>query len=305
MQQLRRRLATQFPWMSVRHPMAQREISRVSVIPLFFRRLTEIRSMLGYAALIHLTFFAASMIIYNRKQLLLNAILAPFLTPFGLPLAAAALHSILYWAMLIGVCNMFTTVLCRDLMGHTWQLLRLTPVSSTHIMLAKMTAVRHVWQPILIALMVMRMLAGLSVPLTSALEGHHANNIDFIMLALFVIEPLIDGFLAVSLSALSATLVPNVLGSRLLAYGLLGIVLGLIGLINTLWLLFTSVMGTLAGLLTPLSHWSMLAVALAPNRHPETAGLQLAVMALLHVIIPLIVALITFKLAVRIANQRM
>src|SRR5690349_16906938 len=122
MKQLRQRLTAQFPWMSVRHPMAQREVSRVTVIPLFFRRLTEVRSTLGYAALIHLAFFAASMLVYSRKQTIFNAILAPFLTPFGLPLAAAALHSILYWAMLIGISNTMTTILSRDLSANTWQL---------------------------------------------------------------------------------------------------------------------------------------------------------------------------------------
>lgn len=291
--------------MSARHPLAQREISRVSTIPRFFHRLTEVRSILGYAALIHLGFFAASMLLYSRRQSILNAFLAPFLTPFGLPLAAAGLHSILYWAMLIGVSNMFTTILCRDLNSHSWQMLRLTPFSGTEIMLAKMNAMRLTWQPILTALIVMRILASLSLPLTTALESQNSTTVDYIQLVLFIFQPIVDGFLAVSLSALSASLFPNALWSRLLSYTLLGLVLGGLGLINSLWLIFTSVMGPLAGLLTPLGHWSLLAVSLMPIHHPETEVIHLAVMTALHVIIPLLVAVISFRVAVRLANQRM
>src|SRR5688572_4094750 len=139
MMQLRHRLTVRFPWMSARHPVVQRELSRVAAIPRFFMRLTEVRSILGYAALIHLACFAASMLLYSQKGSVLNAFLAPFLTPFGLPLAAAGLHSLLYWAMLMGLGNMLTVILCRDMNSRSWQLLRMTPISTSEIIDRKST----------------------------------------------------------------------------------------------------------------------------------------------------------------------
>src|SRR5438552_17103013 len=99
-------LIGRFHWLNPSHPIAVREanLTRLPLPPLI-RKLTDPWTMLGYAALLHGIFFVLSLVSYSRLNKLFPNMMLPFLTPFGTPVAAAILHSILYWAMLIGICN--------------------------------------------------------------------------------------------------------------------------------------------------------------------------------------------------------
>src|SRR5258706_4742219 len=95
-----------FPWLRADHPLVVRESRRINHnLPTILRKLTDPWTMLGYAALIHGSFFAFSLIGFQRMFFGISDLMLPFLTPFGTPIAAAFLHSILYWALMIGLAN--------------------------------------------------------------------------------------------------------------------------------------------------------------------------------------------------------
>jgi hypothetical protein len=298
------RLVGWYPWLSKRHPIAQRDISHATPPPLFFRRLTEVRSMLGYASLIHLVLFILSMVAYSRMSSPLGALFAPFLTPFGLPLSAAFLHSILYWAMLLGIGNQITQQLASEMASRSFTVLRLTPYSTTEVLLAKITAVRQVWWAILVTLIATRLVASISVPIAAAVEAHQVTWVDAVAIGLFVVQPLTDALLAASLSTFSAVVVHHPFWARMLAHALMGIVLGALALFSGVWLVFTSPIGAMGGIFAPFSHWALLAVALIPTRRMDLYYAQIGVMALVQIVIPLLIACITLALTIRIASRR-
>lgn len=297
------RLTTTFPWLNARHPLVQREVQHVPPLPQFFRRLTEVRSILGYAALIHLTLFVTAMLVYSRSNQQMNLFLSPFLTPFGLPLAAGMLHSILYWAFLLGIGNLTTRFIAGEMASRSMTVLRLTPYSTAEIVLAKLGAVFHIWKAILLTLIVTRLLAAVSVPISVAVETYQHSPYAYALVVMFIVQPLVDGALAASLSALSAALVPSIFWARMFAHALMGVVFGALGGVGALWLVFTSPMGPTAGILAPLSHWSLLSAALMPMRRTEGFLPQLVVLTLVYVVLPLLIAAVVLRLAIRLTRR--
>lgn len=292
-----------FLWLDAQHPLAQRDLARIPVIPYFFRRLTEVRSILGYAALIHLIMFIVAMIVYTYLPPAFSGWLAPFLTPFGMPLAAAMLHSILYWGLLVGVCNHTTALVGRDMKARSLEILRLTPYSAWDIVLTKLTALRSSWRGILLALLITRLIAGLSVPLSNSLEAHKGSPFDYVQTTMFIVQPIFDMLLVASLSIFCAVLTADPTWARLSAYGLTGLTLGALGTFNSIWLVFTSPLGSMAGMFGPLSHWSMLAVALTPRQDPEWYPPQLIVMATVHLILPLLIGIFALRQSVKLISR--
>src|SRR5579871_2692923 len=117
-----------FPSLTANHPLTLREASRLPrELPTFIRKLTVLWTALGYAALVHGAFFLAALIGYGHVFSSVPPVLMPFLTPFGTPIALGMLHSVLYWAMLVGICNYTTLLIARDMETHTWTILRTTP----------------------------------------------------------------------------------------------------------------------------------------------------------------------------------
>ncbi|MBX3061774.1 MAG: hypothetical protein U0528_14835 [Anaerolineae bacterium] len=296
-------LIHRYPWLDAQHPLAQRDLARIPVIPHFFRRLTEVRSILGYAALIHLIMFIVAMIIYTYLPPAFSGWLAPFLTPFGMPVAAAMLHSILYWGLLIGVCNNTTALVSRDVKARSLELLRLTPYNVWEIVLTKLTALRSSWRGILLALLITRLVAGLSVPLSNSLEAHKGSPFDYLQTAMFIVQPIFDMLLVTSLSILSSVITADPTWARLSAYGMIGLTLGALGTFNSIWLVFTSPLGAMAGMFGPLSHWSMLAVALTPRQDPDWYVPQLVVMATVHLILPLLIGILALRQSVKLISR--
>jgi hypothetical protein len=298
------RLTITFPWLNAHHPIVQRDVQYVPPLPMFFRRLTEVRSILGYAALIHLTLFVTAMLVYSRSNAQINIFLSPFLTPFGLPLAVAILHSLLYWAFLLGVGNLTTRFIASESSSRSLTVLRLTPYSTAEIVLAKLGAVFHVWKVILITLVVTRLLAAVSVPISLAVESYPHSPYAYALAALFIVQPLVDGTLAASLSALSAALVPSIFWARMLAHALMGVVFGALGGVGALWLVFTSPMGPMAAILAPLSHWSLLSAALVPMRRTEGFLPQFVVLTLVAIVLPLLIAGVVLRTAVWLTKRQ-
>src|SRR3954466_2254758 len=120
-----------FPWLRSDHPLVMRESRRINHnLPTFLRKLTDPWTMLGYAALIHGAFFALSLIGFQRLIFGMSNLFLPFLTPFGTPIVAAFVHSVLCWALMIGLANHTTYLIASDVSTGSWDMLRLAPYSS-------------------------------------------------------------------------------------------------------------------------------------------------------------------------------
>src|SRR5689334_21389998 len=158
-------LTRRFPWLRADHPLVVRDSRRVNrELPKFLRKLTDPWTMLGYAALVHGAFFALSLIGFQRLIFGMSDLFLPFLTPFGTPLVAAFLHSILYWALMIGLANYSTLLIASDVSTQTWDVLRLTPYSGGTILGAKLVASVRVWGRVIRALLITRLIAVLILP---------------------------------------------------------------------------------------------------------------------------------------------
>src|SRR5512142_296985 len=197
------------PWLDPAHPIARREHRRNrQELPRFVRRLTDGWTLLGYAAMLHGIFFAVALLSYTHINQLFPNIMLPFMTPFGTPIAAAFLHSILYWAMLIGVTNFTSYFVASDIDAQMWPLLRTTPYSSGEILLAKLTVVGRIWGRVLRTLVITRILALLLIPLSmlsrQGTETYTVVSLNVVGGVVFVLQPLVDAFLVASLSALTA-----------------------------------------------------------------------------------------------------
>ncbi len=276
-------------------------------LPSFFRRITNPWTLLGYAAVIHGGLFIVSIAAYNQMgNNLASAFLpvfSPFLTPFGTPIAAYLLHSVLYWAMLIGICNQATYAIGHEFESGTWSLLRLTPYSPTNLLMAKMAVVMRNWVGVLRTLTIIRITALLIIPFSiasqRAREGGGLTLLDLMGAVLFLLQPYAEAFLVLSLSALAGVLIRTSLWSKIYAYGLATLVGGGLNVAASFWLIFTSPMGALAGLLIPLGHWTPLVASILPPSTATVYGVQTIVLTLTSVILPLAVGLLALRFTTR------
>lgn len=298
-----------FPWLKADHPLVVRESRRVNrELPKFLRKLTDPWTMLGYAALVHGAFFALSLIGFQRLIFGMSDLFLPFLTPFGTPIVAALLHSVLYWALMIGLANHTTYLIARDVSTGTWDILRLTPYTSGTILGAKLMASARVWARVVRALLITRLVAVLILPAAIVFQqqgsdGRAFATLDLVSAFVFIAQPLVDGLLVVGLSAMAAFIIQSTTWARLGAYGLIAVVYGALSGMGSFWLIFRSPMGALAGALTPLAHWAPLAAAVLKPQSPQEFALRTLMMVLIYLILPLAIAFVSLTLARRFAGS--
>src|SRR5215467_3081238 len=212
-------------WLDPRNPIAAREGGRKPQrLPTFIRKLADPWPMLGYATALHGFFFILGLIGYSRINIIFPGLILPFLTPFGTPISAGFLHTILYWLMMIGLCNYTTYYIARDVESGMWQLLRLTPYTEGEILLAKAAAVWRVWSKVLTMLLLTRVVASLLIPV--ALFMQRQSEIRYIIApnvvgaTVFIVQPLVDALLVTSLSILCALLFRGSTWANIGAYAL-------------------------------------------------------------------------------------
>ncbi len=302
-----RLLIERFRWLDPGHPIAVREAKRTrQPLPPFIRKLTDPWTMLGYAALLHGIFFVVSLVSYSRLNKLFPNMMLPFLTPFGTPVSAAILHSILYWAMLIGICNYTTYLVGVDIEGGTWRLLRTTPYSTGELLLVKMAAVGRVWGRVLRMLIFSRILALLLIPISAMMQRTNDNysqvGLDMVGGLVFIVQPLVDAGLVACLSVLAGVLIRGTSWAKIGAYALSALTLGTLGWAGSLYLIFKSPLGAVAGVLAPLSHWAPLVSALTPPSSPAELVARTVVVLLAYLILPLVVGVVTLMAAARLAR---
>ncbi len=303
-----RKLKARYSWLNELHPIAYRDLhwSRHEM-PVFFRRITNPWTLLGYAAVIHGGLFVVSIATYNQMgNSLANAFLpifSPFLTPFGTPIAAYFLHSVLYWGMLIGICNQVTGSLGHEFESGTWTLLRLTPYTATNLLFTKLVGVMRNWMGVLRTLTIIRLTALLIIPFSVAAqrarEGGTLGALDWIGAGLFLLQPFAEAFLVMGLSALVTVLIRTTLWSKVYAYGLATLVNGGLNVAASVWLIFTSPIGALAGLLIPLGHWAPLVGSVVPPASMPAYTNQTIVLALTSVILPVIFGFLALRMTTR------
>lgn len=285
-------------WMQARNPIARRDAQRLKALPPLLRRLGEARSILGYAALIHFSLFIVGLLTYSKGlQSPFVAALAPFLTPLGLPLAVGVLHTLLYWSALIGACNLVSGLISRDRASGAFETLRMTPLSASEILWGKLSAARIVWFGGLATLVVTRIVMALAYPIMILMDLRRPTVSDVILLLCFIMQPVVDFFLASTVSALVALYNTDRLSARFGSYALFGLIYGALSIVTVVWLSFEQ-LGPIAGILAPLNHWTLLLEALMPVNKPElrfTAGI---VVSLTQFLLPALIAWMTFRLAV-------
>jgi hypothetical protein len=297
-----------FDWLNPRHPIAVRESRRIrQTLPKLIRKLSDPWTMLGYAALLHGSFFIFSLLGYSRLNSTFPNLILPFLTPFGTPIAAMILHSALYWMMQIGICNYTTHVIASDMEGGTWRLLRTTPYLTQDILLAKVMTVVRVWAKVLRILVIVRLviLAFSFMAIASQVPGENATRValDPVNSVIFVVQPLVDAFLAASLSVLAGVLIPNSSWSKAAAYSMVALVSGGLGGIGSFWLIFKSSVGVVAGLLVPLNHWAPIVAVLSPTSSPAQFAERTLVFSLTYLIAPLVLGVWAFAVARRLSER--
>jgi hypothetical protein len=302
-------LTRRFSWLDVSHPVARREMGRNrQELPKFIRKLTDPWTMLGYAAMLHAVFFAISLLSYNQINRAFPNLTLPFLTPFGTPVAAALLHSVLYWVMLIGVVNFTSSFVASDVETGMWPLLRTTPYTSGEILAVKMLVVGRVWARVLRTLFLTRLVALLVIPITAmslrASENFIPLSLSAIGGAIFVLQPFVDAFLVASISALAALLIRGLMWARVGAYAGIALVYGVLSGAGGLWLIFQSPMGALAGLLVPLNIWAPLVAAITqPASAAELTG-RIVMLILVYAALPLAAGFVAFTVAARVSRAQ-
>jgi hypothetical protein len=298
-----------FPLLRADHPLVVRESRRIKHrLPKPLNKLGDPWTMLGYAALIHGAFFALSLVGFQKMFTGLSDLMLPFLTPFGTPIAAAFLHSILYWTLLIGLTNYTTFLVSRDVSTHTWDTLRLTPFTVSDVLYAKLIAAAYMWGGVVRALILTRLVAVLILPAAVMFQqrtsdGRPLGTLDLISAIVFIAQPLVDGLLVMAISAAAAFVIRSTTWSRLGTYGIVALVYGGLSGLGSFWLIFRSPMGALAGVLTPLAHWSPLAAAVLKPQSAQEFMLRTFMMVLIYFILPLVVALVSLGLARRFARN--
>ncbi len=308
----RRRLVKQYPWLESTHPLVRRD-SRLQQreLPKLIRKISGPWTMLGYAAVIHGALFVASFVLYGNvaggQANTAVPLLMPFLTPFGTPLAAALLHSVLYWTMMIGICNMTTFLVAREMEQNTWRLLRSTPYTVTDLLMSKLVVVGQIWLSIVRVLITVRLFALLAIPIflvaQRSADLYPVGGPDWISVAVFMAQPLVDGFVVAALSMLTAVIVKSVYWSKIYAYGLVATVYGLLSGIGGFWLIYTSPLGVIAGLLVPLGHWAPLAAAVTPLSPSIPPFIHPALVAFTYFVAPIGIAIVALAASIRLAQH--
>jgi len=300
-------LLKRFAWLDVNHPIALREARRTHPpLPTFVRKLSDPWTMLGYAAMLHGGLFVVSLLSYGSLNRAFPNMMLPFLTPFGTPLAAAMLQSILYWAMLIGVCHYTTSLIASDVDTNAWPLLRMTSHSTREILLTDLAIVGRIWFKVLRMLVLVRIVALVIIPMSvmvqRAGEDKTTVGLDTIGTVVFVAQPVVDALLIASLSALSALLTRGLMWAKATAYGLITLVYGGLAGIGGFWLIFKSPLGTLGGLLVPLNHWAPFFSALTPGASPAEYTARAIMLVAVYLVIPLLVVVAALFLSERLAR---
>lgn len=289
-------------WLDLSGPLVAREVARHQPIPPRLLRLTEFRSIAGYAAFMHMVLFILAMASHTSHRTSLSVLLTPFLTPFGLLLAAGMLHTMLYWAMLVGTVNDVTRSIATDVASGAWTILRLTPFSVTQLIMARLTAIRHAWGSVLITLIVTRLLACAVVPLSIASDTHYPADADPLSVASFIVQPALEFFVVCGLAAVSAFLVPNTFWARLLGYGLLSLVFGGLSFFTVTFAVLPH-MGPIATALVPLSHWMLLALAVAPNPSQSVYTVQVLLTIGTTLLLPMAIGALALLVAIRLGKR--
>jgi hypothetical protein len=307
-----RRLLARYEWLSPAHPVAVRDNRWLHrELPLTLRRLNNPWAMFGYAAVCHGVLFVIAILTYHYLSTTLAGalvpMLSPFLTPFGTPLAAGFLHSVLYWALLIGLCNQTTLAFAREFESGAWQVLRLTPYPTHTLFLAKLAAVARNWSGILRTLLIVRLLALLILPIAvasgRAREAPNVGGLDVLSALIFMAQPFAEVLMALGIAALAGVFVRGALWARMYAYGALAVTLGALNGLGSLWLTFTSAIGGFAALLVPMGHWTALAAAVSPPKAPLLYGLQTVLLVVLQVVLPALLGALALRLALRAAAR--
>ncbi|MEP7288931.1 MAG: hypothetical protein ABI947_24525 [Chloroflexota bacterium] len=304
-----RLLEPRFPWLSLKHPLVIHESNRINhELPKLIRKLTDFWTMLGYAAMLHGLIFVLSLTIPQHNFVGLSSLFIPFLSPFGTPIAAGMLHSILYWLMLIGVCNYTVFLVGTDVQSNAWVILRTTPFPTTYILASKLVAVFYTWSKVLRSLLIVRLVILIVIPLGLLLErgreGGALVSFNLIGAGVFLAQPVVDALLIASLSTVAALLIPVAPWSKAAAYGLIAVVYGGLGLLGSLWLIFKSPMGTLGGLMAPLSHWEPLAATVIKPLSTNEFVQRTVASLVIYLVLPLVLSAISLCVAQRLSQRR-
>ncbi len=296
-------------WLDPTHPIAKRETRRNrQELPRFVRRLTDGWTLLGYAAMLHGIFFAVALLSYNHINQLVPNVMLPFMTPFGTPIAAAFLHSILYWAMLIGVTNFTSYFVASDIEARMWPLLRTTPYSSGEILAAKLTVVGRIWGRVLRTLVITRLLALALIPLSmlSRQGGENYTQISLNVVGglIFVFQPLVDAFLVACLSALAALTIRGLMWARVGAYAVITLAYSLLSGFGGFWLIYKSPLGTVGGVLIPLNIWAPLISSVTPSTSNAELVSRTLMLVLIYGVLPLLLGVIVFRIAARVGRSQ-
>ena len=298
-------IVRRYPWLSIHHPIGVRESRHFHYrFPGFIRKLTDPWSMIGYAALIHGFLFMLAVVGFQHILPSASPLFLPFLTPLGTPIAVAFLHSILYWAMLIGICNYSILLIGRDFETRTWDYLRVTPLASGELLKAKFATVFRTWSPILRMLVLTRLFTLVTIPLAIAYRQDNVPvslGFNLVGAFVFIAQPLADAFMVATLSAMSAAMIRNMAWAKVGAYGIIAAVYGAINGLGSLWLIFKSPLGALAGVLVPLGHWAPLASTLAPSATTSDFALRMGATVLFYLLMPLLIGILAFRATNRMA----
>lgn len=307
-----RRLRQRYTWLDPKHPLAIRDARwTYGPLPLFFQRFTNIWAILGYAALIHGGFFIIAILTYNHLGSTIfsafTPMLAPFLTPFGIPIAAGFIHTLLYWGLLIGACNQASKGFAGQFVDGSWRVLRLTPYSAFNLMMTKVLTLWRNWSAVLNVLFWLRVAALVAIPVSSAaLRGRElatttAQNVGGI--AVFLAQPYADLLMVIGLSVLVSTLIHDVTWARFFAYGLSGLAVGGLSLLVCMLLTFTSPLGPISGMFVPMGHWAALATVALPPLSPSTFDFQIVALSVLNILIPVLIGVIALAVTYRLAKS--
>jgi hypothetical protein len=302
-----RLLTKRFSWLDPAHPIAAREAKFNPVpLPKFILKLTDFWALLGYAALLHGLLFLISLLSYSRISRAFPNMMLPFLTPFGTPVSAGMIHSLLYWAMIIGICNYTVYFVARDVEMGAWTTLRMTPYRTHEILLAKLVSVARIWWRVLRVLLITRLLALALIPVSTVIQRstdtYTGLGLDLLGALIFLAQPLVDGFLAASLSLVSAFTIRGMMWSKMGAYAMYGVISGALSRVSGVWLIFLSPIGMLGGLLVPLSHWAPLISAVTASGKPNEMVIRTLFLFVAYILLPLLIGIGAFVLAIRKAR---
>jgi hypothetical protein len=209
---------------------------------------------------------------------------------------------------LIGICNYMSYLLAIDIEGGTWRLLRMTPYTVRELLLVKMAAVGRVWGRVLRMLILTRVLALALIPISAMMQRTSDNysqvGLDLVGGFVFIVQPLADAFLVACLSVLAAVLIRGLAWAKMGAYAFAALTFGALGWGGSLYLIFKSPLGAVAGILAPLSHWAPLVSALTPPDSPAELLSRTTVVLLAYLILPLAIGAGAFMVATRLARSQ-